>query len=124
MTRRIIALHRENAAVTTAGWAMRRRALHWLLAAALVFAQFGVHAHALSHLGKALNGPDGTLQQTGHDPASCLAFEAAAGGAATSSALPLGGEAPRVVAGLAAFDPLLPSFALARFASRAPPVLS
>ena len=103
---------------------MRRRALHWLLAAALVFAQFGVHAHALSHVGKVLNGQDGTFQQTSHDPATCLAFEAAAGGAVTSAALPLGGEAPHAVAGLAPTDPLLPSLALARFASRAPPVLS
>ena len=62
---------------------MRRRALHWLLAAALVFAQLGVQAHALSHLGKALSGQDGTFQQTSHDPATCLAFEAAAGGAVT-----------------------------------------
>ena len=80
---------------------MRRRALHWLLAAALVFAQFGVQAHALSHLGKVLHGQDGTFQQTSHDPATCLAFEAAAGGAVTSAALPLGGEAPHAVAGLA-----------------------
>src|SRR5262245_42158045 len=103
---------------------MRRRALHWLLAAALVFAQFGVHAHALSHLGKVVNGQDGTYQQTGHDPASCLAFEAAAGGAATSSALPLSGEALHAAAGLASCDPLLPTLALARFASRAPPLFS
>ena len=103
---------------------MRRRALHWLLAAALVFAQFGVQAHALSHLGKVLSGQDGTFQQTSHDPATCLAFETAAGGAVTPAALPLGGEAPRAVAGLASCDPLLPSLALARFASRAPPVLS
>jgi len=103
---------------------MRRRALHWVLAAALVFAQFGVHAHALSHLGKVLNGPEGALQQTGHDPATCLAFEAAAGGAVASAALPLGGETPHAVAELAPTDPLLPSLALARFSSRAPPVLS
>jgi len=103
---------------------MRCRALHWLLAAALVFTQFGVQAHALSHLAKVLNGQDGTFQQTSHDPASCLAFEAAAGGAVTSAVLPLGGEAPRAVAGLASCDPLLASLALARFASRAPPVLS
>src|SRR5262245_26267638 len=102
---------------------MRRRALHWLLAAALVFAQFGVQAHALSHLGKVLSGQDGTYQQTNHDPAACLAFEAAAGGAVTSAALSLGGEAPHAVIGLASCDPLLPSLALARFASRAPPVL-
>jgi hypothetical protein len=103
---------------------MRRRALHWLLAAALVFAQLGVHAHGLSHLGKALYGQDGAAQQTSHDPATCLAFETAAGGAVTAAALPLGGEAPHTVAGLAPTDPLLPSLALARFASRAPPVLS
>ena len=103
---------------------MRRRALHWLLAAALVFAQFGVQAHALSHLGKVLSGQDGTAQQTKHDPATCLAFEAAAGGAGAPPTLPLGGEAPHAVAGLASTDPLLPSLALARFASRAPPVLS
>ena len=103
---------------------MRRRVLHWLLAAALVCAQFGVQAHALSHLGKVLQGQDGTYQPISHDPASCLAFEAAAGGAVTSAGLPLGGETPRAVAGLASCDPLLPSLALARFASRAPPPLS
>lgn len=103
---------------------MRRRALHWLLAAALVFAQLGVQAHGLSHLGQALSGQDGTFQQTSHDPATCLAFEAAAGGAVASAALPLGGETPHAVAELAPTDPLLPSLALARFSSRAPPVLS
>ena len=59
-----------------------------------------------------------------HDPASCLAFEAAAGGAVAPSGLTLGGEPPDAVAGLASADPLLPSIALSRFASRAPPVLS
>ena len=101
-----------------------RRALHWLLAAALVIAQFGVQAHALSHLGKVLNAPDGTFQQTKHDPASCLAFEAAAGATPTSSALPLGVEVPRAAASPVPADPLLPSLALSRFASRAPPALS
>ena len=103
---------------------MRRFALHWLLALALVVAQLGIHAHALSHLDEALYGQDGKLQQTKHDPASCLAFEAAAGAAVASSALVLGGAAPDAVAGLTSADPLLPSIALSRFASRAPPVLS
>jgi hypothetical protein len=100
---------------------MRRPVLHWLLAAALVLAQLGVQAHALSHAGKALHGQDGALQQSGHDPASCLAFDAAAGGAPASTALPLVAEVPHAVPGLASADPLLPSTALARFASRAPP---
>ena len=103
---------------------MRRLALHWLLALALAVAQLGIQAHALSHLGYALYGDDSGVQQTKHDPASCLAFEAAAGGAATSTGLALGGETPDGVAGLASADPLLPSIALSRFASRAPPVLS
>lgn len=110
--------------ITSARHTVRRRALHWLLAAALVFAQLGVHAHALSHLGKALYGQDGAAPQTNHDRAYCLAFDAAAGGAVASSALTLGGEAPDGVAGTASADPLLPSIALSRFASRAPPFLS
>jgi len=103
---------------------MRRLALHWLLGLALVVAQLGIHAHALSHLGDARSGHDGGFQQTKHDPASCLAFEAAAGAALAPSGLALGGEAPDGVAALAPADPLLPSIALSRFASRAPPVLS
>ena len=78
---------------------MRRLALHWFLALALVVAQLGIHAHALSHLGKALYGQDGTVHQTNHDPASCLAFEAAAGAAVAPSGLTLGGEPPAAVAG-------------------------
>ena len=103
---------------------MRRLAARWLLAAALVVAQLGIHAHALSHLSDALSGHDGGVQQTKHDPASCLAFEAAAGAAVAPSGLTLGGETPDAVAGLASADPLLPSIALSRFASRAPPSLS
>ena len=103
---------------------MRGRALHWFLGLALVVAQLGIQAHALSHLDSALYGRDGAIHQTDHDPASCLAFDTAAGGTLTPSALPLGGEAPRAVAGLTSADPLLPSLALARFASRAPPFFS
>ena len=100
--------------------AVPRRAVHWLLAAALVVAQLGIHAHALSHLGKALYGHDGTIQ-TNDDAPSCLAFDAAAGGAVAPPALSLGTVPPRAVFRLASADPLLPSLALARFASRAPP---
>jgi hypothetical protein len=100
---------------------MRRLAARWFLALALVLAQLGIHAHALSHLGDALSGHDGGIHQTKHDPASCLAFEAAAGAAVAPSSLPLGAESPATVAGLASADPLLPAAALSRFASRAPP---
>ena len=103
---------------------MRRLALHWLLAVALVLAQLGIQAHALSHAGAGLHGHDGPVQQSDHDPASCIAFGAAAGGAVPSSALPLGAEAPHAVPALGFADPLLPSIALSRFASRAPPVQS
>jgi hypothetical protein len=103
---------------------MRRLALHWLLALALVVAQLGIHAHALSHLGGALYAQDGTIHHTNHDPASCLAFEAAAGAAVAPSGLILGGEPPAAVAGVGSADPLLPSIALSRFASRAPPFRS
>jgi hypothetical protein len=103
---------------------MCRLAARWLLAAALVVAQLGIHAHALSHLDKALHGHDGAIHQTGHDPASCLAFEAAAGAAVAPSGLTLVGDAPDAVAGLASADPLLPVIARSRFASRAPPLLS
>ena len=103
---------------------MRRLALHWFLALALVFAQLGVQAHALSHAGAGLHGHDGPVEQSDHDPASCLAFGAAAGGGVPSSALSLGAEAPHAVPALGSADPLLPSIALSRFASRAPPVHS
>jgi hypothetical protein len=103
---------------------MRRLALHWLLALALVLAHVGVQVHALSHAGAALHGHDGPVQQSDHDPASCLAFGAAAGGAVASSALPLGTEPPRAAPAVGSADPLLPSTALTRFASRAPPVRS
>ncbi len=103
---------------------MRRLALHGFLALALVVAQLGLHAHALSHLDEALYGQHGALHHPDHEPERCLAFDAAAGGAGAPAALPLGGEAPRAFAGLASADPLLPSLALARFASRAPPFAS
>jgi hypothetical protein len=103
---------------------MRRLALHWFLAAALVVAQLGIQAHALSHLGEALYGHDGVAHHTDHKAEVCLAFDAAAGAAVTPSALPLGGEAPHVIPRLGVADPLLPPLALARFAARAPPVRS
>jgi len=104
---------------------VRRLALHCFLALALVLAQLGIQAHALSHVGEGVHGHDGPVQQSDHDPASCLAFGAAAGGAVASFALPLGAEAPRAVAAALGFaDPLLPSAALTRFASRAPPFRS
>lgn len=103
---------------------MRRLALHGLLGLALVIAQLGLHTHALSHLDEARYGHDGALHYPVHAPELCLAFEAAAGGAGAPAALPLDGEAPRAFAGLAPADPLLPSLALARFASRAPPAIS
>ena len=75
---------------------MRRLALRWLLALALVVAQFGVHAHALSHLGAALHGQDSGFQ-VDHD---------------------------RDVTAPGLADPLLRPLALTRFASRAPPLAS
>jgi hypothetical protein len=103
---------------------MRRVALHWFLAVALVVAQLGIQWHALSHLEEARYEPLGAVHHPDHEPEFCLAFDAAAGGAVASSALPLGGDAPGDVPGLGFADPLLPSFALERFASRAPPVRS
>ena len=104
---------------------MRRLALHWLLAAALVLAQLGIFAHALSHLDRALRGHDGAVHHTDHKAETCLAFAAASGGAAASSALPLlVFGAPCAAPRLGLTDPLLPSLALDRFASRAPPVRS
>jgi hypothetical protein len=103
---------------------MRRLALHWFLAVALVVAQLGIQAHALSHLEEALYESHGAVHHPDHEPEACLAFDAATGGALAASALPLGGAAPVAVPGLGSADPLLPSLALARFASRAPPVRS
>jgi hypothetical protein len=91
----------------------------WLLALALVVAQHGVHAHALSHLEEALYGdvhPD-------HGAEVCVAFVAASGGAVGPGDLPLpAGPAPSGLVPPAPADPLLPPLALTRFASRAPPL--
>jgi hypothetical protein len=100
---------------------MRRLAVHWLLAVALVVAQHGIFAHALSHLGQAAQGHDGG-PPAGHPPGVCLAFVAASGGALPSSDLPLAAEpAPNGCVAAVPTDPLLPPVALSRFASRAPP---
>jgi hypothetical protein len=99
---------------------MRQRLGRLLLAAALVLAQYGVNAHALSHLDEALYG-DGF----DHAAEICVAFDAVSGGAAPSSELAIGGvPAPDGVVALAPSDPLLPPLALTRFASRAPPAIS
>jgi hypothetical protein len=101
---------------------MRQRLARFVLAAALVVAQYGVHAHALSHLDEALYWQDG-LAHSDHAPEVCVAFDAASGGAATSPDPPL--AAARAANGFVAAapaDPLLPPLALTRFASRAPPL--
>jgi hypothetical protein len=89
-----------------------------LLAVALVVAQVGVHAHALSHFEEALYGdvhPD-------HSAEVCVAFAGASGGAAVSADSPLvPGRAPCALAGRRPADPLLSPLALTRFSSRAPP---
>ena len=94
---------------------------NWLLAAAFVFAQAGVNAHALSHLEEALHGdvhPD-------HATEVCVAFAAASGGAAASADSPLTpGPVPGAAVGSAPADPLLPPLALTRFGSRAPPAVT
>jgi hypothetical protein len=92
------------------------------LAAALVVAQHGVFAHALSHLDKARYGHDGGAP-AGHPAGVCVAFAAAAGSALASSDLPLHGDAPPDhFVGPAPGDPFLRPLALTRFASRAPPL--
>jgi hypothetical protein len=99
---------------------MWQRLGRFVLAAALVLAQYGVNAHALSHLDEALYG-DGF----DHAAELCLAFDAASCGAAPSSGLALGAPpAPGGLVALAPSDPLLPPLALTRFASRAPPFAS
>jgi hypothetical protein len=102
---------------------MRRLALRWLLALALVVAQFGVHAHALSHLGAALHGQDSGFQ-VDHDRELCVAFDAVAAGAGASGDLPRAGPARCDVTAPGLADPLLRPLALTRFASRAPPLAS
>ncbi len=100
---------------------MRRRAAHWLLAGALVVAQLGVHAHAVSHLTAV---PHGDVPAD-HGTAVCVAFVAAAGGALPAGALPLAAApAPAGAVVPRPADPLLPPLALTRFASRAPPLAS
>jgi hypothetical protein len=95
-----------------------RRLARLFLAAALVVAQYGVYAHALSHLYG--NDAGGTVN---HGQNVCAAFTAGSGGAVGWGDLPLQADAPpdHVVAPAPA-DPLLPSLALTRFASRAPPL--
>jgi hypothetical protein len=102
--------------------AMRQLLSRLVLAAALVVAQHGVYAHALSHVGKTPYGQDGSTPAK-HPAAVCLAFVAAASGALPSGDLPLtADEAPAAVAAPAPADPFLPPLALTRFASRAPPL--
>jgi hypothetical protein len=99
---------------------MRQRLGRLLLAAALVLAQYGVNAHALSHLDEALYG-DGF----DHAAEICVAFDAASGGAPPSGGLAPGAAlAPGGLVAPAPSDPLLPPLALTRFASRAPPAIS
>jgi hypothetical protein len=103
---------------------MRRLAAHWLLALALVVAQHGVYAHALSHLDEDLHGHDGGAK-VDHGRDVCAAFGAASGGAVGSCELaPHAAAPPDHLVGPAPADPLLPSLALTRFASRAPPPAS
>jgi hypothetical protein len=101
---------------------MRQRLARLFLAAALVVAQHGVYAHALSHLDEARYGHDGGVPAK-HAPEVCVAFVAAAGGAVASSDPPLSAAAPQDhFVGPAPADPLLAPLALTRFASRAPPL--
>jgi hypothetical protein len=101
---------------------MRQPLARLFLAAALVVAQYGVFAHALSHLGEAAYGHDGSVP-AGHAPEVCVAFGAASGGALPSNDLPLQTDAaPAACAAPAPADPFLPPLALTRFASRAPPL--
>ena len=104
--------------------AARRLIASWLLGVALVFAQHGVYVHALSHVGEALHGDEGQAPAD-HPREVCVAYAAASGAAPASCApalsaepVPIGRVAP------APADPLLPSLALTRFASRAPPPAS
>ena len=94
-----------------------RRLASLFLAVALVVAQHGVYAHALSHL----YGNDGG-GKVNHGQSVCAAFTAGSGGAVGWGDLPLQADAPpdHVVVPARA-DPLLPALALTRFASRAPP---
>jgi hypothetical protein len=103
---------------------MRQRLARLFLAAALVVAQHGVYAHALSHLEEALYGHDGHAHSD-HAREVCVAFDAASGGTVASSDPPLAADpAPSGCVAIAPADPLLPSLALTRFASRAPPLAS
>ena len=101
---------------------MRQLLPRLFLAAALVVAQQGVLAHALSHLGKTPYGQDGGAPAK-HPVEVCVAFVAAGSGALPSGDLPLAAEkVPDALAAPAPADPFLPPIALTRFASRAPPL--
>jgi len=101
---------------------MRRLLPRLFLAAALVVAQHGVYAHALSHLEEDLYGHDGDAQ-VDHGRDVCAAFAGASGGAVGSGDPSLHAAAPPDhFTGPAPADPLLPPLALTRFASRAPPL--
>jgi hypothetical protein len=87
---------------------MRQLLPRLFLAAALVVAQLGVHAHALSHLGRALHGQDGSPPAS-HPAELCVAFVAAASGALPAGDLPLAAaEVPDAVTAPAPTDPFLP----------------
>jgi len=102
----------------------RRLVASCLLGVALAFAQHGAYVHGLSHLDGTADGHD-THAPADHPREVCVAYAAASGAAAPSCVPPLA-AAPVPIGRVAPApaDPLLPSLALTRFASRAPPAAS
>jgi hypothetical protein len=103
---------------------MRRLAAHWLLVLAIAALAPSGYVHALTHLGDELakshkNG-DAAPQAT-HACALCASYAGADGGAVRAAAVPLLVLPAATPLGRPA-EPLLPSAALTRFASRAPPL--
>jgi hypothetical protein len=104
------------------------RLAHWALALAVGLLAPGGYVHALAHLDRLDDGLAKSQQdggdagvQTGHACELCAAYAAADGGATAPIAPPLvvlTGD-PSVAKPA---EPSLPSLALTRFASRAPPL--
>jgi hypothetical protein len=102
---------------------MRRPLAHWLLALAIATLAPGGYVHALAHLGDELarNQPAKGDAKAQHACELCGAYATADGSAPPPAAQPLV-ELPATTSAVAPVEPFLPSLALTRFASRAPPL--
>jgi hypothetical protein len=101
-----------------------RFAASYLLAAAVALLAPGAYVHVLTHLDEQLahshEKPDDATTHPQYECELCGAYAGSASGAAGTVQTPVFIATPDAET-LAPVEPLLPSLALARFASRAPP---